>query len=225
MRRPRLVTLCLILFLVPKHRVAWREIQVFGFSLLKIFNVPNWSSRTRLTTATQHLSPKSSTSPMHSNHYRNVSGINLRIISEQHLVSAFSIGLYHGSIELLVDIPWIGNVIQSGQLMMSERIILQLALSLSRVINFKFLLQPHQKYNITSSVWRTWLFKAYDYATKISLPVTYTFLFKSLGESIFELGSERIKTCANLHVGAQVTMIIASSQICCSINFYVHKKM
>ena len=45
----------------------------------------------------------------------------------------------------------------------------------SRVINFKFLLQPHQKYYMT--LWRTWLFIAYsdDYTTVpgFSLPHLY----------------------------------------------------
>ena len=37
-----------------------------------------------------------------------------------------------------------------------------LTLSLPRVINVKFLLQPHQKYYITHAVRRAWLFIAYS---------------------------------------------------------------
>ena len=62
-----------------------------------------------------------------------------------------------------------------------------LTLSLPRVINFKFPLQLHQKYNITQYEeldFPSLALMKDDYTTN-SHSITYTFLFKSLGEFTF----------------------------------------
>ena len=62
-----------------------------------------------------------------------------------------------------------------------------LTLSLLRVINVKFPLQPQQKYYHT--VWRTWLFIAYsqmkDYYTTNPCYLTYTFSLYKVGRMYF----------------------------------------
>ena len=58
-----------------------------------------------------------------------------------------------------------------------------LALSLLIVINFKLSLRPHEKYDITHAVWRTWFIIAHpqvrDFYTTNSHYMTHTFLLKS----------------------------------------------
>ena len=62
-----------------------------------------------------------------------------------------------------------------------------LTLSLSRVINFKFLLQPHQKYYTTQceELGFSSLTQMKDDYTTNSHFLNYTFLFKRLGECTF----------------------------------------
>ena len=74
---------------------------------------------------------------------------------------------------------------------------LLLTLSLPRVINIKFLLQPHQKYYITlyeelgfSSLTQMQDDKYYQF----SLPSIEQFYLQDWENVLFELGSERIKT-------------------------------
>ena len=57
---------------------------------------------------------------------------------------------------------------------------------------FKFPLRPHQKYNITHTVYKTWLFIAYS-GERWLYYHTFLFLFKRFGECNFEFGSERVK--------------------------------
>ena len=58
-----------------------------------------------------------------------------------------------------------------------------LTLSLPRMINFKFLLQPQRKYNMTA--WRTWLFIAYSDERwlyyQFLLYLAHTFLYEKVG--------------------------------------------
>ena len=64
-----------------------------------------------------------------------------------------------------------------------------------RVINFKFLPQPHQKYYITQygELGISYLTQMKDDYTTNSHYLTYTYLFRRLGECIlFELRSERV---------------------------------
>ena len=67
-----------------------------------------------------------------------------------------------------------------------------LTLSLPRVINFKFSLQPHRKYNIT--VWRTWLFMPYsdEILYQFSPPHLYISRIKGWENVLFGLGSDRV---------------------------------
>ena len=68
-------------------------------------------------------------------------------------------------------------------------------LSLPSVINVKFPLQPHQKYDITAE--RTWLFIAYadgNMRTTNSHYLTYTFLFRKVGRMyVLNLGVKGLK--------------------------------
>ena len=70
-----------------------------------------------------------------------------------------------------------------------------LTLSLLRVINVKFPLQPHQKY-YTHTVRRTWLFIAYSGERwlyyKFLLPHLYIFSLRGWENVLFELRSERV---------------------------------
>ena len=73
-----------------------------------------------------------------------------------------------------------------------------LTLSLPRMINFKFLLQPHHKCYTTQyqELGFPSLTQMKDDYTVNSHYLTYTFLFKRLGECPFwTYGSERVKSC------------------------------
>ena len=65
-----------------------------------------------------------------------------------------------------------------------------LILSLSRVINVKFPLQPHQKYNITQYGQLTQMKDNYTY--QFSLHHLYIFSLKGWENVGFELGNERV---------------------------------
>ena len=69
----------------------------------------------------------------------------------------------------------------------SCRHIQTLTLSLPRVTNFKFLLQPHQKYNIAQyeELGFSSLTQMKDDSTTNSHYITYTFLFERLGEFMY----------------------------------------
>ena len=74
--------------------------------------------------------------------------------------------------------------------------VLNLFLSLPRVINFEFSLQPHQKYNITQYKERSFSYLNQikdDYTTNFHYS-TYTFHFEGSENALFELGSERVNT-------------------------------
>ena len=65
-----------------------------------------------------------------------------------------------------------------------------------QAINYKFPLQPHQKYYI-HTVWRTWLFIAYSDERWLYcqlLLLTYQSIFKMLGDVLFQLGPSTPKS-------------------------------
>ena len=95
-----------------------------------------------------------------------------------------------------------------------------LTLSLPRVINIKFLLQPHQKYYITlyeelgfSSLTQMQDDKYYQF----SLPSLEQFYLQGRENVLFELGSERVRTFFFLHVRYWNTFFTYEAELACEI--------
>ena len=83
--------------------------------------------------------------------------------------------------------PWTCKLSESRDKIPSRVQAPFLTLSLPRVINFKFPLQPHQKYNITQygELGFSWLPQMTDDHTTTSRQLTCTFLFKKVGRLCF----------------------------------------
>ena len=80
------------------------------------------------------------------------------------------------------------------------------------MINFTFPLPPHQKYNITHTVWRTWLFIAYSgerrpYNQWFSLHPLHIFSLRGWENVLFELRSERVYARASSRVEANLATL------------------